>query len=100
MLIMFDLPTNTKDERRVATQFRNFLLKEGFYMIQYSVYVRICNGLDCVEKYRKRIKTAIPALGSVRLLTITEKQYNGVDILVGEATKYDKSAQWHQLTFL
>ena len=73
MLVFFDLPVTTASERKNATRFRNFLLKDGYYMVQFSVYSRVCNGNDAVEKHFKRIKENLPPNGSVRLLTITGK---------------------------
>ena len=75
MMVFFDLPVKTKAQRRVATGFRNFLLKDGYHMIQYSLYARVCNGNDAVEKHEKRLRAALPDNGSVRLLIVTEKQY-------------------------
>ena len=83
ILVMFDLPVKTKAERRSATQFRNFLVGDGYHMVQYSVYARICNGRDSV--------------GSVRMLVITEKQYGAIELLVGKPTPYDKPQQFEQL---
>ena len=97
ILVMFDLPVGTKAERRNATQFRNFLLRDGYYMVQYSVYARICNGRDAVETHRQRIQSALPAKGSVRMLVITEKQYNAIELLVGRPTPYDRPQQDEQL---
>lgn len=79
ILVMFDLPVKTKAERRSATQFRNFLVGDGYHMVQYSVYARVCNGRDSVETHKKRILLALPSKGSVRMLVITEKQYNAID---------------------
>lgn len=83
MLVFFDLPVKTATQRRVATQFRNFLLKDGYHMLQYSVYARVCGGADAVQTHRTRLYAHLPADGSVRLLIITEKQYASVEILVG-----------------
>ena len=83
MLVFFDIPVKTKRQRRIATGFRNFLLKDGYHMVQFSVYARICNGMDAVEKHRVRLRAALPDNGSVRLLVITEKQYETIEILVG-----------------
>jgi CRISPR-associated protein Cas2 len=83
MMILFDLPVKTKRERRVATQFRNFLLKDGFYMIQYSVYARICNGMDDLAKHQMRVARHCPENGSIRMMVLTEKQYEAMDVLVG-----------------
>ena len=46
LIVMFDLPVMTKAERRAATQFRNFLLNDGYYMMQFSIYIRLCNGIE------------------------------------------------------
>lgn len=97
ILVMFDLPVKTKAERRSATQFRNFLVGDGYHMVQYSVYARVCNGRDSVETHKKRILLALPSKGSVRMLVITEKQYNAIELLVGKPTPYDKPQQFEQL---
>lgn len=98
MLVFFDLPVGTPIERGRATRFRNFLLKDGYTMLQFSVYCRICNGLDAVEKHKQRLDAAVPPNGSVRLLVITEKQYEAMDILLGELCEADASFQAEQLT--
>ena len=98
MLVFFDLPVTTKKERKEATQFRNFLLKDGYHMIQFSVYARVCNGTDAVEKHRQRIKQRLPDNGSIRLLVITEKQYESIEILLGKLTQADQPFQSEQLS--
>ena len=100
MIVFFDLPVTTAAERKAATRFRNFLLKDGYYMVQFSVYSRVCNGNDAVEKHSKRLKANLPKNGSIRLLTITEKQYQKMSILLGEISVNDKPFQAEQLTFL
>ena len=98
MLVFFDLPVTTKQERKEATQFRNFLLKDGYHMVQFSVYARVCNGADAVEKHRQRIKQRLPDNGSIRLLVITEKQYESIEILLGKLTQADQPFQAEQLS--
>ena len=98
ILIFFDLPVKTSIERSEATRFRNFLLRDGYYMVQYSVYARVCNGIDAVEKHRRRMKNNLPNNGSIRMLVITEKQYESIDILIGELTQADESFQCEQLS--
>lgn len=100
MLVFFDLPVKTKTEQKKATQFRNFLLKDGYYMIQFSVYGRICNGYDSVNTHKARLSAHLPDNGSVRLLVITEKQYESIEILLGNLTTEDQPVQYEQLTFL
>ena len=70
-------------------RFRSFLLKDGYHMVQYSVYARVCPGTDAVEKHRQRIMEHLPKNGAIRMLTVTEKQYEGIDILLGGLTQAD-----------
>lgn len=65
-------------------------MKDGYTMLQLSVYSRICKGQDAVDKHAKRLKSLIPKEGSVRLLTVTEKQYASMEILVGTLKKEEK----------
>jgi len=83
MLVFFDLPVVTRAERRAYAQFRRFLLNDGFDMLQFSVYGRILNGRDAESKHMERVIANLPPDGSVRALTVTEKQYAGMKILVG-----------------
>ena len=99
MLVFFDLPVKTKIQRRVANKFRNFLLKDGYHMVQYSLYARVCNGNDAVKKHENRLRTQLPQNGSVRLLIVTEKQYESIRILVGELCPEEKHSGDEQLTF-
>ena len=62
-------------QRKDATKFRNFLLKDGYHMVQYSVYSRVCAGNDDVEKHANRLQQNVPCDGSVRMTILTEKQY-------------------------
>ena len=98
MLVFFDIPVKTKRQRRIATGFRNFLLKDGYHMVQYSVYARVCNGIDAVDKHRSRLKTALPENGSVRLMVVTEKQYEAIEILVGDYREADTPFVCEQLS--
>ena len=98
MLVFFDIPVKTAKQRRSATGFRNFLLKDGYHMVQYSVYARVCNGLDAVAKHKARLHSYLPDNGSVRLLVITEKQYETIEILVGNYYEDDTSFVCEQLS--
>ncbi len=91
LFVFFDLPVGTKTDRRAATRFRNFLLKDGYMMLQFSVYARICNGQDRVTKHLQRLKSQIPQSGSVRAMQITDKQYERMSILVGEKKNNEKT---------
>lgn len=98
ILVFFDLPVKTKQERRRATQFRNFLIKDGYYMIQFSVYARVCNGNDMVELHKNRLRMNIPNEGSIRVLVITEKQYENLEILLGKKSKYERPVEFETLS--
>ncbi len=98
ILVFFDLPVKTKPQRRKATQFRNFLIKDGYYMVQFSVYARVCNGNDMVELHKKRLKANVPDDGSIRVLVITEKQYENVEILLGRKSRYEKPIEFETLS--
>lgn len=91
LFVFFDLPVKEKHERHAATKFRNFLLKDGYMMMQFSVYARICNGQDRVDKHIQRIQGNLPAKGSVRAMQITDKQYERMKTLVGNRTKNEKT---------
>ena len=98
ILVMFDLPVKTKLQRKAAAGFRKFLINDGYYMVQYSIYARVCNGNDAAEKHTKRIKRNLPDNGAIRLLTITEKQYQNVEILLGNYVEEDNPFECEQLT--
>lgn len=83
MLCMFDLPVDTPEQQRAYRKFRKDIMSEGFVMIQYSVYVRTCPNRQFATHLEKRIKRFIPKEGNVRLLTVTEKQYEDMKVLVG-----------------
>jgi CRISPR-associated protein Cas2 len=82
-MVFFDLPVKTKEQRRSATQFRNFLLNDGYMMLQYSVYSRTCRAQDAVDKHLRRALDHLPTTGSVRGLQVTDKQYARMKILLG-----------------
>ena len=83
LMVFFDLPMVTRTEKRAYTQFRKFLLNDGYDMIQFSVYGRILYGTDAEEKHMKRLLANLPPEGSVRILTVTEKQFASMKLLVG-----------------
>ena len=76
LFVFFDLPTNTKAERKDASKFRKQLLKDGFVMMQYSVYIRHCPSHENALMHKKRIKGFLPNKGFVSVLQITDKQYS------------------------
>lgn len=90
VLCMFDLPVDTEKERKAYRNFRKNLLIEGFTMMQYSIYVRTCPSREYADRLENRIKKFIPDKGNVRLLSVTEKQYDDMKTLVGNKTKTEE----------
>ncbi|MDQ7936114.1 CRISPR-associated endonuclease Cas2 [Lactiplantibacillus sp. WILCCON 0030] len=84
LMVMFDLPVETSEERRSYRRFRKALIKEGFLMMQYSVYVRICPNKKTAGFIEKRITPLAPPGGKVQTMTVTEKQYQAMHYIVGE----------------
>ncbi len=81
IIVMFDLPMVTEKEKRTATKFRKYLLDDGFIMMQFSVYSRICKNNDDLNKHINRLKINAPKNGNIRLLQVTENQYNNIIML-------------------
>lgn len=86
IIVMFDLPTATTEDKREYLHFRTGLIKLGFDMLQFSVYSRITRNNDDARKYINKVKAILPRVGSVRVLQVTEKQYAGMIIMLGEKT--------------
>lgn len=97
MIVFFDLPTKTRKNKKDYVRFRRFLLQDGFDMIQFSVYCRIIVGKDGEMQHYKRLKTHLPPEGSVRCITVTEKQYADIQFLVGKKTKQEEKIGGTQL---
>lgn len=84
VLVFFDLPTETKRERKIHADFRKKLLKDGFTMFQFSIYLRHCPSAENAEVHIKRVKKNLPEKGHVGILTITDKQFGMMEIYYGQ----------------
>ena len=84
LIVLFDLPTDTKKARKDYTQFRKRLLNNGFSMMQYSVYMRHSASNENAEVHIKRIKLGLPADGEVRIVRITDKQFARIQVYYGK----------------
>jgi len=84
LVTMFDLPVDTKEARRRYTLFRKFLLTDGFTQLQYSVYGRHCASEENADVHLKRIERHLPPDGEVRILTVTDKQFERMRIFWGK----------------
>lgn len=84
---MYDLPVVSERDKKIYSKFRRFLLNDGYIMIQFSIYSRICKNHDDILKHINRIRQNTPEKGNVRLLQVTENQYNNMLLLTGN--KFD-----------
>jgi CRISPR-associated protein Cas2 len=87
LFTMFDLPVDSREARRRYTQFRKALLKEGFSMLQYSVYARYYNSEESSDAYRIYVRSILPSDGEVRLLGITDRQFGKMEVFYGKKRK-------------
>lgn len=87
VLAMFDLPTDTKQARHDYARFRKSLIKDGFSLMQYSVYVRHCSSEENALVHVKRVELNIPPHGEVRVLAITDKQFERMHVFWGKKRK-------------
>ena len=87
LMAMFDLPTDTKAARRAYTEFRKALVKDGFTMMQYSVYVRHCASEENTIVHVRRVESILPPDGEVRILSVTDKQYERMRVFWGKKRK-------------
>ncbi len=85
VLVFFDLPVGTGEQRRVYANFRKFLLKSGFMMLQESVYCKLALNGTAVRGIVDNVHKNSPGEGLVQLLTVTEKQYAKMELIIGEA---------------
>ncbi len=97
ILVFFDLPMVTRTERRAYKIFRRFLINDGYDMIQFSIYGRILNGNDAEQKHMKRLVDNLPPAGSVRCLSVTEKQFASMKLLVGLPLFQEKAVKAQQM---
>jgi len=87
VLVLFDLPNNNKKENKQYTTFRKKLLKDGFTMFQFSIYLRHCPSRENADVHIKRVRMNLPPTGKVSILTITDKQFGMMEIFYGKKSK-------------
>lgn len=90
LVIFFDLPMTTKKEKRVYSRFRKYLIKNGYMMMQYSVYCKIFPNRDAAVKHVSILRKNVPNDGQIRLLMVTEKQYSKIEIIVDGKSNKEK----------
>lgn len=86
ILVHFDLPTETKKDRKAYAEFRKKIIQDGFQMFQFSMYIRHCSSKENAEVHMKRVKRILPAKGHIGILCITDKQFGMMEIYHGKET--------------
>ena len=84
VLVLFDLPTETKKERKIAAKFRKELIGNGFTMFQLSIYLRNCPSYENAQVQINRVKRILPERGKVGILYITDKQFGSMELFYGK----------------
>ncbi len=84
---MFDLPVDTTEGHRRYAQFRKALIKDGFVMMQFSVYIRHTASRENAEVHIRRVESALPPEGEVRVMTVTDKQFQRMRVFWGKLRK-------------
>ena len=83
ILVMFDLPVLTDEERKTASRFRKDLLDDGYLMIQWSIYARPCVTYEQMDTHIAQVKAITPQAGNVRLMFITDEQWGKSVTVIG-----------------
>lgn len=91
ILVLFDLPTDTKNDRKNYAKFRKAIMKDGFDMFQFSIYVRHCMSRENSDVHVRRVKSVLPPKGHIGILRITDKQFGEIEIFYGKKKEEVKS---------
>ena len=96
VLVLFDMPTDTKKDRKAYADFRKNLQKDGFTMFQFSIYVRHCASSENADVHIKRVKSFLPEFGQIGIMCITDKQFGNIELFNGKKAQ-DVGAPGQQL---
>ena len=83
VLVFFDLPTDTKKDRKNYSRFRKNMMADGFQMFQFSIYLRHCSSRENTDVHIKRVKSILPPKGHVGIMCVTDKQFGMMEIFQG-----------------
>lgn len=84
VLVLFDLPTETKKDKRAYVDFRKNLQKDGFTMFQFSIYVRHCASKENATVHINRVKSFLPEYGHIGIICLTDKQFGDIELFYGQ----------------
>lgn len=90
IIVMYDLPNNNSTENKEYLKFNKLLIKNGFIRMQFSVYSKCVNSYSKVKPEIQKLKSFIPTQGNIRIISVTEKQYEDMVFLCGENTIEEK----------
>ena len=99
LFAMFDLPVDSKEARRDYASFRKALLRQGFTMLQFSVYARFVPSADADTAFRRRIRAALPPDGQVRLISVTDRQFAKMEVFLGRKRRQPEKPPVQRLLF-
>jgi len=84
VIVLFDLPTETASERKIASKFRKNIMADGFTMMQFSIYLRHCPSRENAAVHIKRVRKGLPDKGQVIIMSITDKQFGDMEVYYGK----------------
>ncbi len=84
IMVLFDLPTETKKDKKEHAKFRKNLLDDGFTMFQFSIYVRHCASSENAAVHIKKVKSFLPEFGQVGIMCVTDKQFGNIELFYGK----------------
>ncbi len=87
VIVFFDLPVESLEERRNYSYYRRYLLGDGFVKMQKLVYSKVVLNASAAKVVVENLRKNNPPEGNVQVLTITEKQFQGIEYLIGESQK-------------
>lgn len=90
LILFFDLPMVTKQEIKIYNRFRKQLIKNGYIMMQYSVYCKLFANREAAVKHVEVLRKVVPKEGQIRIMLVTEKQYSKIEIIVGGKSNQEK----------
>lgn len=99
LFAMFDLPVDKPDLRREYSQFRAALIKQGFTMLQYSVYAHYAASEETEETLRRKVHAALPSHGQIRMISITDRQFEKMEVYAGKKRKVVEDPPMQMMLF-
>ena len=83
VMVFYDLPTETKKQRKAATKFRKLIMGDGFIMFQFSIYLRHCTSKEVADTHIRRVRAIVPPEGKIGILMVTDKQFGAMELFEG-----------------